>query len=297
MVFVLYGNYSIYMEFRDFPYTFSARGGVDVYKCVTIVALSAGVLLGAGCTAPRRVEPPPTSPARPAPLPPPERASVPGSALGAATEGTITAGVDHVVERGQTLWRIARVYGVDAAELSRVNDLDDTAALEVGQLLFVPGALVTRKVPPYPAPLPGEAPQAAGATGGDWSWPLDGTVVSYFGAPRRHGRPHAGVDIGGESGQTVRAARGGTVTYAGSTMRGYGKTVIVDHGDGTSSLYAHNSALLVDVGQRIEAAEPIARVGRTGNATSNHCHFEIRVGGTPIDPMTLLPAALEANSR
>lgn len=285
------------MEIDDFPYALPARGGIDVYRCVGVVALCAGVLLGAGCTSPLRVESPPTLPARPAPLPPPERAPAPGSALGATTAGTITAGVDHVVERGQTLWRIARVYGVDAAELSRVNDLDDTATLEVGQVLFVPGALVTRKVPPYPAPLPGEAPRQAGITGGDWSWPLDGTVVSYFGAPRRHGRPHAGVDIGGESGQTVRAARGGTVTYADSTMRGYGKTVIVDHGDGTSSLYAHNSALLVGVGQSIEAAEPIARVGRTGNATSNHCHFEIRVGDTPIDPMILLPAALEANAR
>jgi murein DD-endopeptidase MepM/ murein hydrolase activator NlpD len=206
------------------------------------------------------------------------------------------AGVQHRVEAGQTLWRIARVYGLPLDELSRANGIGDPTSLEIGQWLFVPGATRLLHVPPHPEPLPGslQAPppvpvpaQRADAAG----WPVEGGwILSPFGA-RRHERLHAGVDIGGSPGQAVRAAWGGRVVYTGSTMRGYGKTIILDHGAGLSSLYAHNSHLLVDEGSWVEPGQAIARIGRTGNASAVHCHFEVRRGDVPVDPLPLLAAA------
>jgi lipoprotein NlpD len=128
----------------------------------------------------------------------------------------------------------------------------------------------------------------------DWLWPVHGgQVLSGFGAQRRD-HAHMGVDIRGRQGQSVLAAREGRVRYSGSTMRGYGKTVIVDHGQGLSSLYAHNAELLVKVGQVVARGQSLARVGRSGNATTDHCHFEIRRYDRPIDPLLLLRPRLEA---
>jgi lipoprotein NlpD len=206
------------------------------------------------------------------------------------------SGVRHVVQAGQTLWRIAKVYGVSLVELQQANAIDDASRVEIGAALWIPGAARHLEVPPYPAPLPGvpgTATTTSYSTGpsrsGSFLWPVDGgTVMSYFGAPRSRGHKHGGVDIRGNHGQKVRAAAAGTVTYSGSTMRRYGRTVIVDHGNGTSTLYAHNSALLVRVGQKVRAGETIARVGRTGNATTDHVHFEIRRGNVTVDPLPYL---------
>jgi LysM repeat protein len=196
-------------------------------------------------------------------------------------------GVHHVVAAGQTLWRIGKVYGVSLGELQRVNGIDDPTRVEVGTALWVPGVDNALRVPPFPEPLPsaGGTPAPPRSVGLTFVWPVEnGAVTSYYGAPRR-GRRHAGVDIRGRRGQKVRAAADGTVVYSGSSMRGYGRTVIVDHGGGISTLYAHNSRLLVRVGQRVRSGQPIARVGKTGNASTEHCHFEIRDRDVRVDPL------------
>jgi murein DD-endopeptidase MepM/ murein hydrolase activator NlpD len=92
----------------------------------------------------------------------------------------------------------------------------------------------------------------------------------------------------------VLAARGGRVVYSDDRMRGYGKTVILDHGGGVTTLYAHNSDLLVRKGQRVRPGERIARIGRTGNASAEHCHFEIRRDDAPLDPLRFLVPEVEA---
>jgi murein DD-endopeptidase MepM/ murein hydrolase activator NlpD len=186
-------------------------------------------------------------------------------------------GVVHVVERGQTLWRIARTYEVPLDELARANGIADPARLSVGDRLLVPGASALRFVPPS---LP---PAVAGA----WDWPVHGgAVLSGFGAPRG-GRRHSGVDIAGRAGQPVLAVRDGRVLRS-EAMGAYGRTVIVDHGDGLSSLYAHNADLLVRPGDLVRRGQPIARVGRTGRASTEHCHLEIRQGDVPVDPLPYL---------
>jgi murein DD-endopeptidase MepM/ murein hydrolase activator NlpD len=127
-----------------------------------------------------------------------------------------------------------------------------------------------------------------------FTWPVSGGVIlSYFDDPRRNHR-HAGVDIRGAPGQEVVAARAGRVVFSGNTLRGYGNMVIVDHGEGMQTLYAHGAALLVDVGDVVASGQPIARVGRTGNATTEHCHFEIRKDKLPVDPLPYLTTVAQA---
>ncbi len=141
-------------------------------------------------------------------------------------------------------------------------------------------------VVPHPAPLAGRTLATAGATA--FVWPLSGgRVLSRFGEPRRTHR-HQGLDIGGDHGQKVVAAAPGRVIYSDDRMRGYGNTVILDHGHGLRSLYAHNSKLLVRFGDQVAGGEPIAVLGRSGNATGEHCHFEIRRDRIPVDPAPYL---------
>lgn len=118
-------------------------------------------------------------------------------------------------------------------------------------------------------------------------WPASGPITSPFGW-RIHpiyGSSifHSGVDIGADYGDTVAAADGGVVIYS-DWMSGYGKTIIIQHANGITSLYGHCSALLVANGQRVSKGQAIARVGSTGNSTGPHLHFEVRVNGSPVNP-------------
>ena len=113
--------------------------------------------------------------------------------------------------------------------------------------------------------------------------PVDGNVSSGFGG--RGAGHHAGVDILAPRGVPVRASEGGTVVHAGSGMRGYGNAVVIDHGGGVTTLYGHLDAIRVESGDAVPAGAVIGTVGRTGNATTYHVHFEIRLDGEPVDPL------------
>jgi murein DD-endopeptidase MepM/ murein hydrolase activator NlpD len=192
-------------------------------------------------------------------------------------------GIEHVVQAGQTLWRIARAYGVTVETLAQANHLSDPTLIETGQRLFIPGAERVLEVPPYrPDGIP---PDQAGHA--HYIWPVTGTVSSGFGM--RNGRRHTGLDIRAPSGTPVQAARAGTVAYAGAGFRGYGNLVILDHGDGDRTYYAHNRKILVREGQAVGQGEVIAQVGRTGRTTGPHLHFEIRRGNRILDPRDHLP--------
>jgi murein DD-endopeptidase MepM/ murein hydrolase activator NlpD len=124
------------------------------------------------------------------------------------------------------------------------------------------------------------APSASG-----FIWPVNGPVVSGFGM--RWGRMHEGIDIAASSGTPIHAAAAGTVIHAG-WLGGYGNLVVVDHGDGLSTAYAHASAILVGVGQHVSQGETLSLVGSTGNSTGPHLHFEVRVNGSAVDPLAYL---------
>lgn len=127
--------------------------------------------------------------------------------------------------------------------------------------------------------------------GSMFNWPVRGTISSPYGN-RTH--PilkrqilHSGIDIAAPNGTPVKAPAGGEVIYDG-WLRGYGRVVVLDHGKGFSTLYAHLSASLVKEGQVVKSGATIAKVGKTGNTTGYHLHFEVRVYGTPENPIKYL---------
>jgi murein DD-endopeptidase MepM/ murein hydrolase activator NlpD len=117
-------------------------------------------------------------------------------------------------------------------------------------------------------------------------WPVRGKVTSEYGP--RWGRMHEGIDIAAPAGTPIRAAQAGTVVFAGR-MNGYGNVVIVDHGGGFATLYAHQSRLAVADGADVGRGDVVGYVGSTGHSTGPHLHFETRVNGTPRDPRRYLP--------
>jgi len=230
---------------------------------------------------------PPREPARSEPA----VAPVPDEPPAAATApAEIEPALRHFVTPGQTLWRIARAYGIPLDVLIEANEIADPTDLAVGTELRIPGATVPVEVPAFPAPVGPAAPPVALVD--EWRWPVVGALSSGFGVPRARHR-HAGVDIRAAEGEPVRASRAGVVVFAGS-RRGYGHTIILDHGDGHHTLYAHAERLFVEEGAEVRAGQEIATVGRTGNATGTHCHFEVLRHGTPVDPLTLLPRTHES---
>lgn len=133
-----------------------------------------------------------------------------------------------------------------------------------------------------------ERPKTAPA--GSFSWPVTGTITSPFGRRFIFGSSgfHSGIDIAKQGGSPIRAADGGTVTYTGY-KGSYGNLVILDHGNGLQTYYAHCSKILVSPGTAVAKGQEIAHVGATGRATGKHLHFEIRVNGTAVNPISYLP--------
>jgi murein DD-endopeptidase MepM/ murein hydrolase activator NlpD len=127
---------------------------------------------------------------------------------------------------------------------------------------------------------PSSAPSASG-----FIWPVSGPVTSPFGM--RWGRMHTGIDIGVPYGTPIHAAASGQVIYAG-WMDGYGNLVFIDHGRGISTGYAHQSNIAVSNGQSVTQGQVIGYVGCTGHCFGPHLHFEVRVNGTPVDPLGYL---------
>jgi murein DD-endopeptidase MepM/ murein hydrolase activator NlpD len=117
-------------------------------------------------------------------------------------------------------------------------------------------------------------------------WPLVGPITSPFGP--RNGRMHTGIDIDGELGDPVVAAAEGTVLLSGPYFD-YGNAVIIDHGDGVTTLYGHLSQTAVEPGQIVARGDLIGLVGCTGHCTGDHLHFEVRIDGTPVNPIPYLP--------
>lgn len=127
--------------------------------------------------------------------------------------------------------------------------------------------------------------------GGSMTWPVPSSqrVTSTFGMRKhpilRKTKMHTGVDIAADKGASIVAANSGTVIMAHYDKTSYGNMVVIDHGGGITTLYAHASKLLVKVGDKVKAGQTIAKVGSTGLSTGNHLHFEVRVNGDPKDPM------------
>jgi len=137
-------------------------------------------------------------------------------------------------------------------------------------------------LPPIPLPPPPPDPRDPAA----YADPIDGNVISAFG--RRDGRRHEGLDIKGGHRAPISASFSGRVVQAGQGGTGYGLSVTVAHGDGVTTLYAHLSSVSVRVGDEVTAGQQVGLQGQTGRATTAHLHYEVRIGGRPVDPMPYL---------
>ncbi|MEB3234050.1 MAG: M23 family metallopeptidase [Cyanobacteriota bacterium] len=207
-----------------------------------------------------------------------------------------------VVRFGDSLRKIAKRYGMTLQELLRQNPGIETARLVVGAPIKV-----VQSSPARPRLLLGLKPTGSGGLswpelpdfGGDedgdrdlsahgWIWPTRGMFSSGFGW--RWGRMHKGIDIANNVGTQIVAAKDGVVSFAGWHGGGYGYLVTLSHPDGSRSLYAHNSRILVREGQEVEQGEQISQMGSTGRSTGPHLHFEIHPAGRgAVNPLSLLP--------
>lgn len=227
----------------------------------------------------------------------------------------------YTVRSGDTLYSIAWRYRIDHQDLMRWNGIDNARNLRIGQRLRLHPDRMAASASTATASAGSDAPSSGGGRGdtgassdsgsapesrsstasaaqpetdarnetgeppGRWRWPTRGTVVARFGDGRAGGR---GVDIRGEQGQPIHATAAGDVVYSGDGLKAYGRLLIVRHEGDYLSAYAHNSELLVAEGDRVDAGQPIARMGRTREGTAL-LHFEIRRGGSPVDPLDYLP--------
>lgn len=167
------------------------------------------------------------------------------------------------------MYRVSKIYGTTVNDLMEINGISDHTDIPAGTRLRIPGAVIS---------------------GSGLIWPVPGKISSPFGM--RWGRPHEGIDIPAPKGTPIRAAANGLIIASSSNLRGYsgyGRIIIIEHGKGIRTLYAHNNQNRVKSGSCIRSGEIIGEVGATGNATGNHLHFEVRKNGRPVNPLNYLP--------
>jgi len=184
-------------------------------------------------------------------------------------------GIYHRIEKGQTLWRISKNYNIDLDELVRINRISDATNIEIGQLIFIPHAKQAKTV-------------ILESYGDDFIWPLKGKVISTFGQ-NFNNMINKGLNIQPYSGSDVLASRSGKVVFYSPNLEGFGKTVIIEHNEGFSTVYARNSRVLVKPGEEVRQGMVIARAGSGGRDKNNYLHFEIRKGYTSVNPYFYLP--------
>ena len=203
--------------------------------------LAGSLLFLAGC---ETLEPLPEAGLSAAPAP---HYAVPPDVTSTSIQGSY-----HTVQRGESLWGIARSYGLQVTQVAAMNRISSTTPLRIGQRLLIP--LPSRDT-------------------GQFLWPIHGRIA----------RGARGVDIAAAPGSVVRASRGGQVAVAARNLSGWGRTVIVDHHDGYLTVYAGMDQLLVPPGANVRQGLPVGQVGHRA------LHFEIRYGAAPKNALTLLP--------
>jgi murein DD-endopeptidase MepM/ murein hydrolase activator NlpD len=194
------------------------------------------------------------------------------------------SGVVHTVKSGDNIYTVAKKYRVDAQNIVNFpfNDFADldTFALNAGQVLYVPGGVIEEE---RPALAPQFAQIQAGVKGSsNFIWPASGIITQY---PVWY---HMAVDIANNAAPPILASDTGTVVFAGCIQYGYGCHIIIDHGNGYQSLYAHLSSIGVSPGQVVNKGTQIGIMGSTGRSSGTHLHFEVRSGGVLLNPLNFL---------
>jgi murein DD-endopeptidase MepM/ murein hydrolase activator NlpD len=205
-------------------------------------------------------------------------------------------GVMHVVVKGESLGKIARIYGVKSDDIAVENGLrKDGTNLSVGAKLFIPGGSKIASIASPPRVIDrnegsigkelekvaAPPPSINAPAGSGYIWPTTDHRINQY-----YGLRHTGVDIAGKIGNPNYAVADGKVIKSQCGWNGgYGCYVIIDHGSGVTSLYGHNSKLIAEVGEYVTQGQVIGLLGSTGRSTGPHIHFEIRVGGKRVNPL------------
>ena len=189
-------------------------------------------------------------------------------------------GLFHAVQPNESLWSIAESYGVPLAGILDANDIG-TEVLDVGDTLFIPGAEM-------------DSDDYLLAIGELFQWPVRSfRFTSGYGMRTDpitgEWRMHSGIDLANATGTPILAARPGRVVHVEPNSGNYGNLVIIDHGDGFRSLYAHLSSFTVASGQWVNTGQAIGRIGNTGRSTGPHLHFSVIRNGRWEDPLKHLP--------
>ncbi|MCX5706707.1 MAG: M23 family metallopeptidase [Candidatus Omnitrophica bacterium] len=184
-------------------------------------------------------------------------------------------GIYHQVEKGQTLWRISKMYGVDIEELVRINHIPNSTNIEIGQKIFIPN-----RIKP-------QIPEIKYAED-DFVWPLNGRISSRFGQIS-HNMLNKGINIQPLGSLDVKASRSGRIVFLDEDFTGYGKTIIIDHGDNFFTVYTRNKQVFAKLGESVRQGTVIAKAGASGRDKNTYLHFEIRKGHIPQNPLFYLP--------
>lgn len=201
-----------------------------------------------------------------------------------------TSGLSHKVKNGESLISIAKKYKVEEEKIAEVNRLKPDDRIKIGEILTIPGA---KKVS-YPAYKPKtytgftaikslvNAPNAKAVVGNKMNWPTVGHYITQYYSWRHHG-----LDIANKTGTAIYAADAGTVEYVG-WGRGYGNQIVIDHGGGKKTRYAHLSKFFVKKGDKVSKGQNIAAMGSTGWSTGPHLHFEVIINGRKYNPLNYI---------
>lgn len=184
--------------------------------------------------------------------------------------------VEHTVLKGETLWRISKAYNVDLDDILKANRITDATAVAIGQKIFIPKTAANET---------GNPEQLASKENSDFIWPIQGKIVTHF-RQRNSGVLSKGIDILAETPRDIVATRSGKVSFVGN-LAGYGPTLIIDHEDGFSSVYAGNSAVIAALGDEVKQGMAVARTS-DGDKKDELLHFEIRKRSKPQNPLYYL---------
>ena len=225
-------------------------------------------------------------------------------------------GVYHTVEKGQTLYKISQVYGVDEIYLARINKISDPTQLHIGDRIYIPGATGVKHVPAtvtqstshqkpkaqkqtstskYQAPKattkatttkPSSTVKAPVGKG-EFIWPVKGKLVKKFNTNSAVGSK--GIEVSVRSGTPVSSAAAGKVIYSGDGISGYGNLLIVRHDDTFFTVYGYNKKNIVQTGAFVSKGEKIALSGKPPSGGVPRVYFEIRYGKKPVNPLSYLP--------
>lgn len=199
-------------------------------------------------------------------------------------------GISHVVKSGESVASLAKKYNIEQEKIVETNGLGESGSLVVGQKVVIPGGAKSSYVSSRVAAYSGlnvikdlvKSDDAIPVAGNKMNWPAEGHRITQYYSWR-----HKGLDIANKTGTALYAADAGTVEYAGWGT-GYGNTVLINHGGGKKTRYAHLSKFYVEKGEKVSKGEAIGAMGSTGWSTGPHLHFEVIINGVKYNPLNYI---------